>query len=786
VRCIHTSSLFPDHQSMAGPSAPTRKSFVDGDWIMSKKFVWSILASLCMSAALTFLALPSTADEDDPPTRVARLAYAQGSVSLQPAGTDDWVIAGINRPMTIGDKIWADNDGRVELQLDGSFLRLANNTGLAFLNLSDNATQIQLTAGILLVRVRRLDENETYEIDTPNLAFSVMRPGLYRISVDDTGQSTFVTIRSGEGELTGGGAAYSIHANDSYAFSGTDQLYATRADDRGEDQFEAWSASQDRRWENSRSVHYVSDDVIGYQDLDDYGSWRQTADGNIWFPRVTVAGWVPYHYGHWDYIEPWGYTWVDDEPWGFAPFHYGRWVNYQGAWGWVPAPPRAERSAYTRPVYAPALVAWVGGEANAAIAWFPLGPREVYVPSYPVSRNYISRVNVTNTTVNSTVVNNYYNTIVVNRTTNVTEVNYVNRTVPGAVAATTSEAFTAAQPVAKNTVKVDQRTVASAPVRAVTPAVAPAKQAVLGTATATAKPPATVQTRTVVAKVAPPPPPPSFEKGQAAIKNKGGKPLSPAQMRKIEPAPAGPHPAVKIAPAAKPSAAPPPTQSNRANQPANAPPVKPAPSAMPPANRPVDRPPATNNPNTKPNQPPNANPAQPQNRPTDRPGPPNNPNAQPNQPPANTAQPNRPSERPETPNKVPQPPRSDRPPAKPPVHPNEQPPAPRPATPPSGNSALDKQRQLEQEQLRAKQEQERQKLQQQQQQEHARAAQQADQGKKQQMEQQYQQQTQQQQEKHAQEQKQLDQKQGQQKQQQKQEEQKQQPKKPDHPPQAQP
>ena len=361
---------------------------------MWAKFGRKFLVLLSIQLALTCFAFQVRADDDDPPIRVARLAYEQGSISLQPAGTSDWVAAGLNRPVTTGDKTWSDNDGRVELQLDGSLLRLSQNTGCSFLNLSDNVTQDQLTAGTLLVRVRRLEENETYEIDTPNLAFSALRPGLYKITVNENGDATKVITRSGEGEVTGGGTAYTIHAHDSYVFSGTDHLYATREDSEDRDQFDAWAASRDRLWENSRSQHYVPDDVIGYQDLDEYGSWRQTPDyGYVWFPRVMEFNWAPYHYGHWDYIEPWGYTWVDDEPWGFAPFHYGRWMNYGGAWGWVPSPPRVGSAVYVRTVYAPALVAWVGGGAGADIAWFALGPREVYVPAYPASRTYVERLN---------------------------------------------------------------------------------------------------------------------------------------------------------------------------------------------------------------------------------------------------------------------------------------------------------------------------------------------------------------------------------------------------------
>ena len=132
-------------------------------------------------------------------------------------------------------------------------------TGFSFLNLSDHVTQIQLTAGTLLVRVRRLDDNETYEIDTPNLAFSVLRPGLYRISVNEAGDSTAVKIRSGEGEVTGGGSAYTVHANDYATFNGIDQLNATSEDyGNEEDQFDSWAANRDRHWENSNSARYVS------------------------------------------------------------------------------------------------------------------------------------------------------------------------------------------------------------------------------------------------------------------------------------------------------------------------------------------------------------------------------------------------------------------------------------------------------------------------------------------------------------------------------------------------
>src|SRR5450755_253479 len=525
------------------------------------QFTGAIAIALALGV---FAPMTVLADENDPPSRAGRLAYAQGSVSFEPAGTEDWVSAVVNRPLTTGDRVWSDVDGRAEVQLDGSLLRLSSNTAMSFLNLSDHVTQVQLSAGTLVVRVRRLDDNEAYEIDTPNLAFTIARPGLYRLTIDPTGTSTAIRVRSGAGAVTGGGTSYTVQDNEDDVFTGTDQLVENGQQyDTGEDQFDAWSSGRDDRWQNSASARYVSADVVGYEDLDEHGAWRPAPGyGNVWFPRSAGADWAPYHNGHWAYIEPWGYSWVDDQPWGFAPFHYGRWVSVDGAWGWIPAPRRVVGVAYVRPVYAPALVAFVGGGGfsvgvsvgggGGTVGWFALGPREVYVPSYRVSPRYVERVNVSNTRVTTTVVNNYYNTTVVNNT-RVTNVTYVNQRVPGAVVATNRETFSSGQSVGRNTVKIDQRQMASAQVEVRQPTIVPTRQAVLGSGRAQAKqPPAALQTRAVVAKAAPPPPPPSFEKRQEAIKSNGGKPLSKAEIRQIQPAPAArAQVAVKVAPPPK-------------------------------------------------------------------------------------------------------------------------------------------------------------------------------------------------------------------------------------------
>jgi hypothetical protein len=723
------------------------------------------LASLLSVALAVALFAPqrAAADEDDPPSRVARLSYANGSVSFNPAGTDDWVSAVVNRPITTGDKLWTDNGGRAELHIGAAAIRLASNTGFSFLNLDDRMAQIRLTEGTINVRVRRLDQDETFEIDTPNLAFSILRPGNYKINVNESGDITFVTVRDGEGEVTGGGSAYTIHARETGTFAGTDQLDADIQRFGDDDDFDHWCSDRDRREDRSQSSRYVSSDVIGYEDLDDNGGWRQVPEyGTVWFPHTTIVGWAPYRYGHWVWISPWGWTWVDDASWGFAPFHYGRWITVGGVWGWVPCAPRTVVGvAYVRPVYAPALVAWVGGPhfsvgigigggGGVGVAWFPLAPREVYVPSYHVSRTYVTNVNVSNTTVNNTVVNNYYNNVVVNK--NVTNITYVNQTAPNGVTATSQQNFRSAQPVGRNMIKVDQREVASAQVNPTTPTVAPQQKSVMGAGAAVAaRPPARLQERPVVAKTPPPAAPVSFVKQQQAIQANEGRPPAVSQMRQVqtENTPQ-PRPNFKIAPPAQPGTprsvqanTPPPVQNNNRNRPGRPPTIEQNNSNKPPVPSNAVQPPANVQYNS--NRPPASNNA--------------------TQPPANV-QNN--SYKPPASNNAGQPPQGNQP-GSPPANNgrersyNDRPSSARPnsAIPaPPVNPQLDQKHQQQLEQLHQKQDQERQRIEQRQNQEQQRIQQKnAEDARRQQVEQRQQQQLQQLEQKHEQEQQKLQQRQ---------------------------
>ncbi len=358
---------------------------------------------------------PPAADAPaDPPARVARLNFVRGPITVQPSGSADWIDANPNRPLTTGDHLWTDADARGEMHVGSTAIRLSDHVGASILNLTDSVAQFQLAQGSIVVRIRQLAPNETFEVDTANLAFTARAPGEYRIDADPNGGGTTITVRGGSGEVAGsGGGPYPIQFNRRYAIAGDLGSAPDERPAQPRDDFDRWADERARREEQSASSRYVSRDVIGYDDLDEHGYWRNDpVYGWLWVPNGTDGGWAPYHHGHWANVYPWGWTWVADESWGFAPYHYGRWVQGGYGWAWLPGP------RGPRPYYSPAMVGWVGGAGFGAtvsfggvagVGWYPLGPRDVWVPTYRASAGYVQYANVYNTrNVNVVQVNNYY------------------------------------------------------------------------------------------------------------------------------------------------------------------------------------------------------------------------------------------------------------------------------------------------------------------------------------------------------------------------------------------
>ncbi|MGZ3180984.1 MAG: DUF6600 domain-containing protein [Telluria sp.] len=446
------------------------------------------------AAAAFLLAAGLAQAQIDPPTRVARLGYATGPVSFAPAGLDTWYQPDVNRPLVPGDRIWADRGGRGELQFGPAIARLDGGTLASIENTDDGATQLRLTQGRVRLHVRRLAPGEVVEVDTPDVAFVADQPGDYRIEVDPSGNTAVVSTLRGHGEAWGDRVVYDVGPGQAMRFGQQGQYGLEELPPP--DDLDRWAMNRDLRLDRVRAVRYVSPEVPGVEALDDYGDWRTVPQyGTVWMPTRAPANWAPYHDGHWAWIDPWGWTWVDQQPFGFATSHYGRWAHVEDRWAWVPAP--VQQSA--APVYAPALVAFVGAlladrQRDPGVGWFPLAPNEPYRPTYRASPQYVQRVNVTNT--NITNISN-----VVNNINNITNINYANRQVPGAMVAMPTASFGQAQQVSRSMVAVPRQLAAAAPVLAALPA-APREVRPMARI-ASQRPPAAAVSRPVVAVTQP-------------------------------------------------------------------------------------------------------------------------------------------------------------------------------------------------------------------------------------------------------------------------------------------
>ena len=405
-----------------------------------------VVALLCGTASLH-------ADADDPPAAVGRLHAMQGSVSVQPADVDQWSQVAENYPVATGDRIYADQNSRAEIQLGSTAVRMWQTTDLTFTNLADQLTQLGLAQGSIRVRTFSLNPGAQVEVDTPNGSLTVVQPGDFRVDSYTGNGGTVVTVISGQVQVTGPGLSQYVGAGQSVQLEGTNPIQAASIQPPAPDAFDSWCVDRDRHILNAQAGQYVGRNVVGYDDLDGYGAWSNDGDyGPVWYPARVAGDWVPYRYGHWVWVGPWGWTWVEDEPWGYAPFHYGRWAFIGSRWGWLPGP------IVAYPVWSPAFVAFAGGGGFAVgVAWFPLGPGEPFYPWYHCSTTYIRNINVTNINItrirNVTVVNNY-NTFI-NHVNNLNDVhiNYANRT--RAFTAVKPDDFASARSVHENLVHVD-------------------------------------------------------------------------------------------------------------------------------------------------------------------------------------------------------------------------------------------------------------------------------------------------------------------------------------------
>ena len=325
------------------------------------------------------------------PGRAGRLSDVTGQVWLSNPEQREWVTAERNRPLTSGDRLATDRSAHAEVRVGSTVVRLDVDTELEVLRLDDDHLHLQLHRGASQVQLRDGELAQQFELVTAEGRFHTDRPGTYRF--DRIGSRTQATALNGQLFYDGQQQALTIQSGQraEFLFDGNGRAqYAVIEPKR--DAFASWNNERDRvSREASISQRYVSPEMTGAEELDGYGRWEEDPEyGPLWMPSGVAPGWAPYTTGRWAWVQPWGWTWVDVSPWGFAPFHYGRWVQRGPFWAWSPG------RYVARPVYAPALVGWVGGppvyrpgvSIDISIGgggrrnWYPLSPRDRYEPTY--------------------------------------------------------------------------------------------------------------------------------------------------------------------------------------------------------------------------------------------------------------------------------------------------------------------------------------------------------------------------------------------------------------------
>ena len=353
--------------------------------------------ALLQLVLLFTLALAGSLALADPPARVGSIAYLQGEVEFRPAYDAEAAPALQNWPLTSHNVITTGPGARAELRVGSTALRLDGDSELEIAELDEQTLHLRLLGGSLNARVRNPDLVAGFELNTAQGSLTLTAPSQLHVDAGRSPGTTVISLFSGAARFDSGAdrtpsALTLVAGQRATSGYGTLQVGSATPDD-----FDRWSLARDQRDDQSVSARYVSPELTGYEALDQYGAWSMSDDyGAIWTPQSVPADWAPYRDGSWTWIDPWGWTWVDAAPWGYAPFHYGRWAWYRQRWCWVPG------RVVARPVWAPALVGWVGGRnwnarfssGNApAVGWFPLAPHEDFRPGYAMSPGYARRLN---------------------------------------------------------------------------------------------------------------------------------------------------------------------------------------------------------------------------------------------------------------------------------------------------------------------------------------------------------------------------------------------------------
>src|SRR3954453_2957299 len=170
---------------------------------------YRILAGLAMAAALWGQPRP---ENGDAPGRAGRLSYVYGAVSFRPGTVEEWAPATVNYPLSTGDHLWTAAEAQAEVTVGLTAVHLAPETGFFISWLDDTAFHMGLAEGALNIRIPRMNEGETVEVETPYGKFRLLATGSYRVDVQKEGEYASIVVRAGAAEAIANGQTFAVAA----------------------------------------------------------------------------------------------------------------------------------------------------------------------------------------------------------------------------------------------------------------------------------------------------------------------------------------------------------------------------------------------------------------------------------------------------------------------------------------------------------------------------------------------------------------------------------------------
>jgi len=275
-----------------------------------------------------------------------------GRASMLPHGNGEWQQLTIKEDLEAGDLVKTGVDGRVEMLLNpGSYLRVGENSEFEFADNSLENLEVRLMKGTAIVEVTGADDEELFiGITTPHTRMSIVRRGLYRVSVVP-GDATELIVRKGRVMLEG--SHTKVNGGNKVVFSSNSFSVAKLedADKKKLDALDGWSKdrAQALAKENSRISHGTLNALA-------------SSFNNDWFSPCALR---QCRLGFWLYSS-------GSSCYTFIPYYRQYWSPYGrgysrsifasgfGSWGW-------ERG-FGRPVYggSPGRTAPGGGSSNGA------------------------------------------------------------------------------------------------------------------------------------------------------------------------------------------------------------------------------------------------------------------------------------------------------------------------------------------------------------------------------------------------------------------------------------